>query len=72
MAVEKKSLISKSTNPSTKNIMTAPVASPKLQPAARLGKQVLAKQVLAKQVLAMQVLAKQVLAKQVLAKRAIG
>ena len=48
MAVEKKSLISKSTNPSTKNIMTAPVASPKLQPAARLGKQVLAKQVLAK------------------------
>lgn len=38
MAVEKKSLISKSTIPSTKNVKAAPVAGPKLQTAVQLAK----------------------------------
>lgn len=38
MAVEKKSLISKSTTPSTKNIKAVPVAGPKLQTAVQLAK----------------------------------
>lgn len=71
MAIEKKSLISKSTTPSTKNIKAAPVAGPKLQTAVQLAKPAqFAKQIkLAKQV----TLAKKVtLAKQVtLAKKAI-